>query len=102
MDAIMRESSFAQYLKEQFKEQFIEKGIEQGIEQGIERGVRERAVEDILSPRNSSMPCFPPPTTSVASRSSSAFSTWPIAPLGRNGKWTCSTAQATLPQWSAI
>ena len=48
MDAIMRESSFAQYLKEQFKEQFIEKGIEQGIEQGIERGVRERAVEDIL------------------------------------------------------
>ena len=44
MDAIMRDSSFAQYLKEQFKEQFIE----QGIEQGIERGVRERAVEDIL------------------------------------------------------
>ena len=36
MDAIMRESSFAQYLKEQ------------GIEQGIERGVRERAIEDIL------------------------------------------------------
>ena len=60
MDAIMRESSFAQYLEEQFKEQFleqgiergieqgIERGIEQGIEQGIERGVRERAVEDIL------------------------------------------------------
>ena len=32
MDAIMRESSFAQYLEER----------------GIERGVRERAVEDIL------------------------------------------------------
>ena len=44
MDAIMRESSFAQYLKEQFKEQFLE----QFLEQGIERGVRERAVEDIL------------------------------------------------------
>ena len=40
MDALLRESSFAQYLKEQFKEQFIE--------QGIEQGVRERAVEDIL------------------------------------------------------
>ena len=52
MDAIMRDSSFAQYLKEQFKEQFIEqgieRGIERGIEQGIERGVRERAVEDLL------------------------------------------------------
>ncbi len=36
MDAIMRESSFAQYLKQQ------------GVKQGIEQGVRERAVEDIL------------------------------------------------------
>ena len=44
MDAIMRESSFAQYLKEQFKEQFLE----QGIEQGIEQGGRECAVEAIL------------------------------------------------------
>ena len=40
MDAIMRESSFAQYLKEL--------GVEQGIEQGREEGGRERAVEDIL------------------------------------------------------
>ena len=40
MDAIMQESSFAQYLKEQFREQFLK--------QGIEQGGRERAVEDIL------------------------------------------------------
>ena len=33
MDAIMRESSFAQYIKEQ--------GVKQGIEQGIERGIQE-------------------------------------------------------------
>ena len=44
MDAIMRESSFAQYLKEHFKEQFIE----QGIEQGIERGGREHTMDAIL------------------------------------------------------
>ena len=36
MDAIMRESSFAQHL------------TQQGIEQGIEQGGRNRAVEDIL------------------------------------------------------
>ena len=36
MDAIMRESSFAQYIKQQ------------GIEQGIEQGGRQRAIEDIL------------------------------------------------------
>ena len=36
MDAIMRESSFAQYI------------IQQGIEQGMERGERERAIADIL------------------------------------------------------
>ena len=36
MDAIMQESSFAQYLKEQFREQFLE------------QGGRERTVEDIL------------------------------------------------------
>ena len=40
MDAIMRESSFAQYIKQQ--------GIEEGIKQGIEQGNRERAIEDIL------------------------------------------------------
>ena len=36
MDAIMRESSFAQYIKQQ------------GIEQGFEQGGRQRAIEDIL------------------------------------------------------
>ena len=36
MDAIMRESSFAQYIKQL------------GIEQGIEQGGRQRAIEDIL------------------------------------------------------
>ena len=40
MDAIMRESSFAQYIKQQ--------GIEEGIKQGIEQGGRQRAIEDIL------------------------------------------------------
>ena len=40
MDAIMRESSFAQYIKQQ--------GIEEGIEEGIEQGGRQRAIEDIL------------------------------------------------------
>ena len=56
MDAIMRESSFAQYIKqlgiEQGREQGIEQGIEQGLEQGreegIEQGGRQRAIEDIL------------------------------------------------------
>ncbi len=36
MDAIMRESSFTQYI------------MKQGIEQGIEQGGRQRAIEDIL------------------------------------------------------
>ena len=44
MDAIMRESSFAQYIKQLG----IEQGREQGIEQGIEQGGRQRAIEDIL------------------------------------------------------
>ncbi len=44
MDAIMRESSFAQYIKQQG----IEEGREEGIQQGIEQGGRQRAIEDIL------------------------------------------------------
>ena len=40
MDAIMRESSFAQYIKQQ--------GIEEGREEGIVQGGRQRAIEDIL------------------------------------------------------
>ncbi len=48
MDAIMRESSFAQYIKQQGIEQGIEQGVEQGIEQGIERGERRSMVEAIL------------------------------------------------------
>lgn len=41
MDAIMSESSFAQYLGEQFLEQGIKQGIEQGIERGIQESIRE-------------------------------------------------------------
>ena len=48
MDAIMRESSFAQYIKQLGIEQGIEQGIEEGIKQGIEQGGRQRAIEDIL------------------------------------------------------
>ena len=56
MDAIMRESSFAQYIKQQGIEEGIERGIEQGreegieqgIEQGRERGERDRAIADII------------------------------------------------------
>ncbi len=44
MDAIMRESSFAQYLTQQG----IDRGIEQGIEQGLERGSRESTIEAIF------------------------------------------------------
>ena len=44
MDAIMRESSFAQYIKQLG----VEQGREQGIEQGREQGGRQRAIEDIL------------------------------------------------------
>ena len=40
MDAIMRESSFAQYIKQL--------GIEEGREEGIVQGGRQRAIEDIL------------------------------------------------------
>ena len=48
MDAIMRESTFAQYIMKQGIEKGREEGIEQGIEQGIERGERDRAIADIL------------------------------------------------------
>ncbi len=48
MDAIMRESSFAQYIKQLGIEQGVEQGIEQGREEGIEQGGRQRAIEDIL------------------------------------------------------
>ena len=52
MDAIMRESSFAQYIKqlgiEQGIEQGIEEGREEGIEQGIEQGERRSLAEAIL------------------------------------------------------
>ena len=44
MDAIMRESSFAQYIKQQG----IEQGREEGIEQGIEQGERRSAIGAIL------------------------------------------------------
>ena len=44
MDAIMRDSSFAQYLEERG----IERGIKQGIEQGIEQGGREHTIDAIL------------------------------------------------------
>ena len=36
MDAIMRESSFAQYLKELFLEQGIEQGIQESIREALE------------------------------------------------------------------
>ena len=42
MDTIMQESSFAQYLKEQFKEQFIEQGIERGIRESIREALEIR------------------------------------------------------------
>ena len=48
MDAIMRESSFAQYIKQQGIEEGIERGIERGIEQGIEQGERRSTLEAIL------------------------------------------------------
>ncbi|MCE2433271.1 MAG: hypothetical protein J4F29_10180, partial [Candidatus Latescibacteria bacterium] len=52
MDAIMRESSFAQYIKqlgiEQGREEGIEQGIGQGIEQGIEQGERRSTIRAIL------------------------------------------------------
>ena len=45
MDAIMRESSFAQYIIEQGMEQGMEQGIEQGIEQGERKSTLEAIVE---------------------------------------------------------
>ena len=52
MDAIMRESSFAQYIKqlgiEQGREEGMKQGIGQGIEQGIEQGERRSAIGAIL------------------------------------------------------
>ncbi len=47
MDAIMSESSFAQYLGEQFLKQGIKQGIERGIEQGIEQGI-ERGIQESI------------------------------------------------------
>ena len=48
MDAIMRESSFAQYLTQQGIDRGIEQGIEQGMRRGREEGIRESTIEDIL------------------------------------------------------
>ena len=48
MDAIMRESSFAQYIKQLGIEQGREEGMKQGIGQGIEQGERKSTLEDIL------------------------------------------------------
>ena len=49
---IMRESSFAQYIKqlgiEQGREEGMKQGIGQGIEQGIEQGERRSAIGAIL------------------------------------------------------
>ena len=42
MDAIMRESTFAQYIMKQ--------GLEQGIEQGIEKGIQE-SIQEVLEIR---------------------------------------------------
>ncbi len=48
MDAIMRESSFAQYIKQLGIEQGREEGMKQGIGQGIEQGERRSRVEAIF------------------------------------------------------
>ena len=48
MDAIMRESTFAQYIMKQGIEKGREEGIEQGIEQGIERGERKSTLEGLI------------------------------------------------------
>ena len=48
MDAITRESSFAQYLEERGLKRGLEQGIKQGIERGLERGIEqgiERGIE---------------------------------------------------------
>ena len=46
MDAIMRESTFAQYIMKQG----IEKGREEGIEEGIEKGIQE-SIQEVLEIR---------------------------------------------------
>ena len=46
MDAIMRESTFAQYIMKQG----IEKGREEGIEEGIEKGIQE-SIQEVLDIR---------------------------------------------------
>ena len=48
MDAIMRESLSAQYIKQLGIEEGIEQGREEGIEQGIEQGERRSMIEAIL------------------------------------------------------
>ena len=48
MDAIMRESSSAQYIMKQGIEKGREEGREEGIEQGIERGQRKSTLEDLM------------------------------------------------------
>ena len=48
MDAIMRESSFAQYIKQLGIEQGREEGMKQGIGQGIEQGERRSTIGAIL------------------------------------------------------
>ena len=50
MDAIMRESSFAQYLTQQ--------GIDRGIEQGIEQGIQE-SIQEALEVRFGSVSVYP-------------------------------------------
>ena len=59
MDAIMRESSFTQYIKQQGIEEGIERGIEEGIERGIEEGIERNASFNtfLVIP---SPPSFPP------------------------------------------
>ena len=47
MDAIIRDSSFAQYLEERGLKRGLEQGIKQGIEQGLEQGI-ERGIEQGL------------------------------------------------------
>ena len=48
MDAIMRESSFAQYIMKQGIEKGREEGIEKGIEQGRAEGQRKSTLEDLI------------------------------------------------------
>ena len=48
MDAIMRESTFTQYIMKQGREEGRKEGREQGIEQGIERGQRKSTLEGLI------------------------------------------------------